>query len=49
MGETIGIKHNGWDSAIRDRLVSKVKSKYLPDSHRGDFRCRRAIDSSIWK
>ena len=29
-----------------DHLVTKVRRKYLPDSDLGDFRCRRAIDSS---
>ena len=29
-----------------DHLVTKVKCKDLPDSDRGDFRCRRAVDSS---
>ena len=29
-----------------DHLVTKVKRKDLPDSDRGDFRCRRAVDSS---
>ena len=29
-----------------DHLVTKVRCKDLPDSDRGDFRCRRAIDSS---
>ena len=28
-----------------DHLVTKVKCKDLPDSDRGDFRCRRAFDS----
>ena len=33
-----------------DHLVTKVSCKDLPDSDRGDFRCRRAIDSSsfVW-
>ena len=26
-------------------LVSKVRCKDLPDSDRGEFRCRRAVDS----
>ena len=30
-----------------DDLVTKVRCKDLPDSDRGDFRCRRAVDSSI--
>ena len=29
-----------------DHLVTKVRCKYLPDSDRGDFSCRRAVDSS---
>ena len=29
-----------------DHLVTKVRCKDLPDSDRGDFRCRRAVDSS---
>ena len=29
-----------------DHLVTKVKCKDLPDNERGDFRCRRAVDSS---
>ena len=29
-----------------DHLVTKVKCKDLPDSDQGDFRCRRAVDSS---
>ena len=29
-----------------DHLVTKVRGKDLPDSDRGDFRCRRAVDSS---
>ena len=29
-----------------DRLVTKVRCKDLPDSDRGDFSCRRAVDSS---
>ena len=33
-----------------DHLVTKVRCKDLPDSDRGDFSCRRAVDSSslIW-
>ena len=30
-----------------DHLVTKVRCKDLPDSDRGDFSCRRAVDSSI--
>ena len=29
-----------------DHLVTKVRCKDLPDSDQGDFRCRRAVDSS---
>ena len=29
-----------------DHLVTKVRCKDLPDNDRGDFRCRRAVDSS---
>ena len=29
-----------------DHLVTKVRCKDLPDSDRGDFRCRRAVDLS---
>ena len=29
-----------------DHLVTNVRCKDLPDSDRGDFRCRRAVDSS---
>ena len=31
-----------------DNLVIKVRCKDLPDSDRGDFRCRRAVDSSSY-
>ena len=31
-----------------DHLVTKVRCKDLPDSDQGDFRCRRAVDSSSW-
>ena len=30
----------------RDHVVTKVRCEDLPDSDRGDFRCRRAVDSS---
>ena len=30
----------------RDLFVSKMRCKELPDSYQGDFRCRRAVDSS---
>ena len=36
-----GIHYHG-----RDLLVTKRRCKDLPDSGRGDFRCRRAVDSS---
>ena len=29
-----------------DHLVTKIRCKDLPDSDRGNFRCRRAVDSS---
>ena len=29
-----------------DHLVAKVRCKDLPDSDWGDFRCRRAVDTS---
>ena len=29
-----------------DDLMTKVRCKDLPDSDRGDFRCRHAVDSS---
>ena len=32
-----------------DHLVTKVRCKDLPDSDRGDFRCRRAVDSSSFQ
>ena len=34
-----------------DQLVTKVRCKDLPDSDRGDFSCRRAVDSSscLWR
>ena len=35
-----------------DHVVTKVRCMDLPDSDRGDrgdFSCRRAVDSSIWK
>ena len=31
-----------------DQLVTKVRYKDLPDSDRGDFSCRRAVDSSSY-
>ena len=31
-----------------DHMVTKVRCKDLPDSDRGDFRCRRAVDSSSY-
>ena len=30
----------------RDLFVTKMRCKKLPDSDQGDFRCRRAVDSS---
>ena len=32
-----------------DHLVTKVRCKDLPDSDRGDFSCRRAVDSSSFR
>ena len=32
----------------RDLFVTKMMCKELPDSDQGDFRCRRAVDSSCW-
>ena len=32
-----------------DHLVTKVRCKDLPDSDRGDFSCRRAVDSSSFQ
>ena len=32
-----------------DHLVTKVMCKDLPDSDWGDFRCRRAVDSSSFQ
>ena len=31
-----------------DDLVTKVRYKDLPNSDQGDFRCRRAVDSSSY-
>ena len=31
-----------------DHLVTNVRYKEIPDSDRGDFRCRRAVDSFSW-
>ena len=44
--------HIEWTEGLNDHQVWpwlwtwKVKCKDLPDSDRGDFRCRRAVDSS---
>ena len=44
------IAQRGWQEVIhdheRDHLVTKVRCMDLPDSDRGDFSCRRAVDSS---
>ena len=32
-----------------DHLVTKIRCKALPDSHWGDFSCRRAVDSSSFQ
>ena len=52
MGGPIDVKQKGRESAIyhhdhdHDLVVTKLRCKDLPDSDRGDFRCRRAVDSS---
>ena len=49
MGGPIDIEQRGLEvihDHDRDHLVTKVRCKDLPDSDWGDFRCRRAIDSS---
>ena len=39
-----------WTPGLKcDQLVTKVRCKDLPDSDRGDFRCRCAFDSSSFK
>ena len=46
----IDIEQIGLEKVIhdhdRDHLVTKVRCKDLPHIDRGDFRCRRAVDSS---
>ena len=53
MGGPIDIGQKWSESVIHDHepdlLVTKVRCIDLPDSDRGDFRCRRAIDLSIVK
>ena len=49
MGGLIDIEQRGQlviHDPDHDHLVTKVRCKDLPDSDWGDFRCRRAIDSS---
>ena len=48
MGGPIDIGQGGWQQVIydHDHLVTKVRCMDLPDSDRGDFSCRHAIDSS---
>ena len=50
MGGPIDIKQMGWEYVShdhnRDHLVTKFGYDDLPDSHRGDFICRRPVDSS---
>ena len=50
MGGPIDIAQRGWQQVIHDHdhdhLVIKVRCMDLPDSDRGDFSCRRAVDSS---
>ena len=52
MGGPIDIAQRGWQWVIHDHdhdhLVTKVRCMDLPDSDRGDFTCRRAVDSSSW-
>ena len=44
------IKQKGsfYENHGRDLLVTKMRCKDLLDSDYGDFRCRRAVDSSSW-
>ena len=50
MGGRIDIAQRGWQNVKHDHdhdhLVTKVRCMDLPDSDRGDFSCRLAIDSS---
>ena len=52
MEEPIDIEQQGCESVIHDYdhdlLVTKVRCKEFPDSGRGDFRCRHAIDYSSY-
>ena len=51
MGGPINIEQREWQAIHghdRDHVVTKVRRKDLPDSDRGDFRCRRAVESSSW-
>ena len=48
-GFVLGHDHDIWIFKVicdLDHLVTKVRCKDLPDSDRGDFSCRRAVDSS---
>ena len=40
------LNQGGGSRSFMTMSVTKVRCKDLPDSYRGDFRCRRAIDSS---
>ena len=47
VGGPIDIQQKGViHDRYRDLLVTKMRGKDLPDSDQGDFRCRRAVDSS---
>ena len=50
MGGLIDIEQRGWEKVIHDldcdHLVTKHRCKDLQDSDRGEFRCRRAVNSS---
>ena len=50
MGGPIDIAQRGWQLVVQDHdhdhLVTKVRCMDLPDSDRGDFSCRRGVDSS---
>ena len=51
-GFDLGHELDMWIFTVKcdlDHLVTKVRCKDLPDSDRGDFRCRHAIDSSSWR
>ena len=46
----IEIEQRGRESIIHDHdlLVINVSCEDVPDIYQGDFRCRRAVDSSSW-